>query len=106
MIFLILIGPHLNRLTQMETAVRAVRMMIVWKPILLRSSNSGSAAHDKKVTTSLAICDAVAGVPFFDTKTVSEIEVEYLTETGRRLTVLILYQAIEQLLRHGNTDTL
>jgi len=32
-------------------------------PMSLRSSCSGSAAHDKKVHTSLAICDSVAGVP-------------------------------------------
>lgn len=33
------------------------------RPSRLRSSNSGSPAHRKKVQTSFATCDMVAGVP-------------------------------------------
>lgn len=38
-------------------------MIIALRPIFLRSSCSGSAAHERKVTTSFAICEVVAGVP-------------------------------------------
>jgi len=38
-------------------------MMVACMPIFLRWSSSGSAAHARNETTSLAICDVVAGVP-------------------------------------------
>lgn len=58
-----LIGVHLNRLTHTEIAKSEENKITAWRPINFRSSASGSAAHDKKVTTSFAIWDVVAGVP-------------------------------------------
>lgn len=47
----------------MLRAKRAERTMTLCMPIFFRSSCSGSAAQDRKVTTSFAICVVVAGVP-------------------------------------------
>lgn len=55
---------HLNLLTYRVTAVNAENKITAFSPIFLRSSCSGSAAQFRNVTTSLAICEAVAGVPF------------------------------------------
>jgi hypothetical protein len=69
-IFLFLITVHLNRLTYKLIAVNAEKRMTALSPIFLRSSCSGSAAQFKKVTTSLAIWEAVAGVPVENVKLV------------------------------------
>ncbi|RUP51286.1 hypothetical protein BC936DRAFT_149014 [Jimgerdemannia flammicorona] len=54
---------HLKRLSQIDRPVKLTKIIIAFIPSFLRSSCSGSAAQDKKVTTSLAIWEAVAGVP-------------------------------------------
>ena len=62
-IFLFLITVHLKRFTYMLRAVKVEKRMTALIPIFLRSSCSGSAAQLRKVVTSLAICEVVAGVP-------------------------------------------
>ena len=54
---------HLKRLTYKLMAVRAENKMTALRPVFFRSSCSGSAAQFKKVVTSLANCEVVAGVP-------------------------------------------
>jgi len=62
-IFLVLMPVHFARLTYKLIVVKAEKRMTAFSPIFLRSSCSGSAAQWRKVTTSLAIWEVVAGVP-------------------------------------------
>ena len=66
LIFLFLIGVHLKRFTYKEIAVSAEKRITALRPIFLRSSCSGSAAQERKVTTSFAIWLVVAGVPVIE----------------------------------------
>ena len=61
--FLDLMTDHLKRFTYKLIAVSAEKRITAFRPIFFRSSCSGSAAQFRNVTTSLAICDVVAGVP-------------------------------------------
>ena len=63
LIFLFLIGPHLKRLTYKLIAKSVEKMITALIPYFFLSSCSGSAAQLRKVTTSLAIWEVVAGVP-------------------------------------------
>lgn len=63
MIFLVLMGDHLYRLTHMLRASKVDVMTIVATPIFFRWSISGSADQLRNWTTSLAIWEAEAGVP-------------------------------------------
>ena len=54
---------HLNRLTYMLIANSDEKMIRAFTPVFFLSSCSGSAAQWRKVTTSFAIWEAVAGVP-------------------------------------------
>ena len=62
-IFLDLMYDHLCLLTYRDSAVRVEKRIMALRPVFFRSSCSGSAAQLRKVTTSLAICEVVAGVP-------------------------------------------
>lgn len=77
-------------------------------PISLRSSCSGSAAQERNVDTSLAICDSVAAVPASSHALASGwARIEYVThQTRQRVltrTILILHTAINKHLGHGNS---
>jgi hypothetical protein len=62
-IFLFLMTDHLKRLTYKLSIVSAEKMMTALIPYFFLSSCSGSAAQLRKVVTSLAIWEVVAGVP-------------------------------------------
>lgn len=68
-------------------------------PIFLRSSCSGSEAQARKHVTSLAICDAVAGVP------VHVGEHEWNKNRLIIVTIIIFNHVIVQDTSHGNGTT-
>lgn len=74
------------------------KRITAFKPIFLRSSCSGSAAQFKKVTTSLAIWEVVAGVPVRVRQSIAEY-------TRQQHTIVILDKTVKQHTSHGNSTT-
>ena len=95
---------HLKRFTYSEIAVSAEKRMSALIPAFFRSSCSGSEAQLRNVTTSLAICVVVAGVPIC-TEMQKQIVVAPHTASGTELsrTVFILDKSVEQNTRHGDS---
>jgi hypothetical protein len=97
-IFRFLIGDHLNRLTYRLSKVKAEHKITALMPYCFRISCSGSAAQLRKVTTSLANCEAVAGVP------VTRINKESSMHRNN-CTIIIFDQTIEKNASHGDSTT-
>lgn len=98
-IFLVLMYDHLKRLMYKLIAVNAEKRMTALRPIFFRSSCSGSDAQFRKVTTSFAICDVVAGVPRIQ---------RFSSRKKRRAwshTVIVFDEAIEEYTCHGDGVT-
>ena len=95
---------HLKRFTYSEIAVSAEKRMTALIPAFFRSSCSGSDAQLRNVTTSLAICVVVAGVPIC-TEMQKQIVVAPHTALGTELprTVFILDKSVKQNTRHGDS---
>lgn len=97
-IFRFLIGDHLNRLTYRLSKVKAEHKITALMPYCFRMSCSGSAAQLRKVTTSLANCDVVAGVP------VTRVNGESSMHRNN-CTIIIFDQTVEKNASHGDCTT-
>ena len=97
-IFRFLIGDHLKRLIYKLSIVKAEHIITALMPYCFRMSCSGSAAQLRKVTTSLAICEAVAGVPVAHVNRASRIH-------RNDCTIIVFDQTIEKNASHGNGTT-
>ena len=97
-IFRFLIGDHLNRLIYRLSTVKAEHKITALMPYCFRISCSGSAAQLRKVTTSLANCEVVAGVPATHVNGKS-------SEHRNDCTIIIFNQTIEKNASHGDCTT-
>ena len=102
-IFLVLMPAHFARLTYKLIAVKAEKRMTAFSPIFLRSSCSGSAAQWRKVTTSLAIWEVVAGVPGGGRKQLFVRMSRDIQDTI--LTVFVLDHSVKKDTRHRDSAT-